>query len=75
MAILLELDDDGGRVQAIRRDFVQHGVDKCCLQALQYWLWGQGKKPLTWATLTAVLRDMECNSLARDIEEEFAGET
>ena len=69
LTILLELDEQGGRVEAIKRDFVQHGVEKCCLQALRLWLRGEGKKPISWATLLGVLRDIECSAVAKDIQQ------
>lgn len=69
LVIMLELDEQGGRVETIRRDFVQHGVEKCCLQALRLWLKGEGKKPISWATLLGVLRDIECSAVAKDIQQ------
>lgn len=72
LTVYLELDKDGGRVLAIRRDFIQHGVEICCLQALHHWLNGEGKQPVTWATLLSCLKDMDCSAVASQIEQ--AGE-
>ena len=40
---------------------------------LQEWLEGSGRKPMTWATLARVLRDIEKGELARTLEESFSG--
>ena len=37
-------------------------------EILQKWLTGSGKKPVSWATLVEVLRDIELSALAGDIE-------
>ena len=37
-------------------------------EVLRQWINGKGKHPVTWETLTEVLRDSELNTLAGDIE-------
>lgn len=69
LCISLELDEDGAKLEAIRRDHIQHGVEKCCLHSLLPWLKGGGKKPVTWNTLLACLQDNEFNKVAKNIKE------
>ena len=38
-------------------------------EILQEWAMGKGKKPVTWETLTEVLRDIELCALGSEIEE------
>ena len=37
-------------------------------EILEQWITGRGKQPVTWKTLTEVLRDIELNTLAGEIE-------
>ena len=37
-------------------------------EILSKWLQGLGKQPVTWSKLIEVLRDIDLNSLANDIE-------
>ena len=37
-------------------------------EILQEWLTGRGKQPVTWATLTDILRDIELSTLAGEIK-------
>ena len=37
------------------------------MEILQEWLEGSGKKPVSWATLVNVLRDIELSTLADEI--------
>ena len=63
------LDDiDGSKITAIEREFGRNSSDINC-HIFQLWLQGKGKQPVTWATLIAVLRDIEMNQLAKSIEE------
>jgi len=73
LVICLELDERGAKLEAIRRDFTLHGVEKCCLQALLCWIREEGRRPVSWATLLAVMREIECNSAARDVESALRG--
>ena len=38
------------------------------MEILQEWINGRGRQPVSWATLTEVLRDVELSELASDIE-------
>ena len=38
------------------------------LEILQEWINGRGRQPVSWATLTEVLRDVGLSELASDIE-------
>ena len=38
------------------------------MEILQEWVSGRGKQPVSWATLTEVLRGVELSVLASDIE-------
>ena len=72
LAILLEFDDDGGKISSIRRDFIQQGVEICCFQALHFWIKGEGKKPVNWKTILTCLHDMQCPVIAQTIEKELS---
>lgn len=72
LAIMLEFDKDGHRIKAIQRDLLGASVYTCCMEALQLWLRGEGKQPVTWDTLIECLVDIEYVQLTRDIEEHFS---
>ena len=38
------------------------------MEVLRQWITGRGKQPVTWKTLTAVLRDIDLSALAGEIE-------
>ena len=44
-------------------------VEQINMEILVEWVNGNGKQPVSWATLTEVLRDVEFSVLAREIEE------
>ncbi len=67
----MELDDDGHKIDTIKRDCWGLGVQTCCLQAFQLWLKGKGKQPVTWATLVGCLEDVGYNTLADEIREKL----
>ena len=69
LAITLEVDDEGQRIAVIRRDLWGLGSEACCMQALQLWLRGEGRQPVSWKTLIECLDDMEYINLARSIRE------
>ncbi len=71
ITIALELDDDGHKIDTIKRDCWGLGVQTCCLQAFQLWLKGKGKQPVTWATLVGCLEDVGYNTLADEIQEKL----
>ena len=68
--ILLLEDDRGNLVDTIIHDERCNGVLNINLTILQKWLQGTGKPP-TWSSLIEVLRDIELNALAHDIEQEL----
>lgn len=70
-AIALELDSDGHKIAIIQRDNWGHGVQVCCLRATQMWLRGEGKLPVTWATLTECLEDIHYPVLADDVRKKL----
>ena len=43
-------------------------VEQINMEILQEWVSGRGRQPVSWATLTEVLRDVELCELASDIE-------
>ena len=65
--ILLLEDHSGAKVHAVSQ---RHGdsLQMINLEILLEWLAGKGKQPVSWQTLTDILRDIGCNALASDIE-------
>ena len=59
-------DHNGNRVRNIERDCRE--TEQITTQIIQEWATGKGKKPVSWKTLTDVLRDTELNVLASKIE-------
>lgn len=66
--ILLLDDTDGSKISAIERELGRNASDINC-NIFQLWLQGKGKQPVSWATLIAVLRDIDMNELAKNIED------
>ena len=65
--ILLLEDFNGSRVRNIK--YKHRGdVEHINMEILQEWVSGRGRLPVSWTTLTEVLRDMELSVLASDIE-------
>ena len=46
----------------------QRDAEQINTEILQKWVSGRGRQPVSWATLTEVLRDVELCELASDIE-------
>lgn len=63
--ILLLDDEDGSLVHGL----IAPNQTPCniTLAILRKWIQGEGKKPITWATLIAAIRDAGCATLAEDI--------
>ena len=63
------LDDPNG----IRVHNMEHkhreDAERINTEILREWAMGRGKKPVSWETLTQVLRDIELGALASEIEE------
>ena len=60
-------DPNGSRVHNIERK-QREDAERINTEILREWATGRGKKPVTWVTLTKVLRDTELGSLASEIE-------
>ena len=74
LATMLELDNDGRKIDAIRRDFWGVGVEICCMQAIHHWVRGEGKEPVSWRTLLKCLVDIDCAQVAEEIAKQLEGE-
>jgi hypothetical protein len=64
--LLLLEDELGEQISAIESEF-NGNAEKINRRVLQLWIQGKGKKPVTWATLVAILREIELVELASDI--------
>ena len=64
---LLE-DATGAITDAIERKCLLDAAD-ININIFQKWLAGRGRKPITWATLIEVLRNIQLSTLAHDIEQ------
>ena len=60
-------DDSGSLINDLERQF-QRDSSSINREILRLWLNGKGRKPVTWATLVEVLREIEMNDLACKIE-------
>ena len=69
--IFLLEDDTGAIVSALEIEHLKN-VERINGAILQKWLQGNGAKPVTWSTLVTVLRSIEMDELANDIESHFA---
>ncbi len=67
--LLLE-DSTGALIQDLERWCGNDSI-RINQEILSGWLQGEGKKPVTWATLIGVLRDINMDPLADDIEDTF----
>ena len=63
---LLE-DENRQRVKSIAHSY-QNKAEEINKEIIEQWITGRGKHPVTWKTLTEVLRDIELNMLAEEIE-------
>ena len=62
------LDDDNGVMTEVIATNHNNNADNINREILSKWLQGLGKQPVTWSTLIEVLRDIDRNDLATDIE-------
>ena len=60
-------DDNCDMVYALREKYHQDPVE-IVTAIYKEWISGTGRQPATWQTLVGVLREIEQNSLADDIE-------
>ena len=62
------LDDKNGvKVEAISMKH-NNNAENISQEILSKWVRGMGKQRVTWSTLIEVLRDIDRNNLAKDIE-------
>ena len=59
-------DPNGIRVRNIEHDYRE--IERINIEILQAWVTGRGKQPVTWETLTEVLRNIGLGTLASEIE-------
>ena len=62
------LEDATGAITKAIEEECHHNAYKINLEILMKWIGGQGRRPLSWATLIKVLRDIQLSELAREIE-------
>ena len=43
-------------------------LNEIIIHIMEEWVCGKGKQPVTWKTLTQVLRDIELTTVAEEIE-------
>ena len=65
--ILLLEDTNGARVHNMEHKH-RGDVEQINIEILQEWVSGRGRLPVSWTTLTEVLRDVELSELTSDIE-------
>jgi len=65
--ILLLEDTNGNRVRNMEHKH-RGDAEQINTEILQEWVSGRGKQPVSWETLTEVLRDVELCTLATEIE-------
>ena len=68
---LLDFDPTGTKLEEIQANKGGEGVGACCRAMFQFWLEGNGVKPVSWATLLTVLRDSNFPTLADQVEKHF----
>ena len=71
---LLEFDHDGTHLDVIE---AKHPNNRpaSCREMFQYWLAGNGVEPVSWRTLVSLLRNVEKNTLAKDLEQMLSDES
>ena len=60
-------DPNGTRVHNLELEHRQN-AERINTEILREWVTGRGRKPVSWETLTEVLRDIELGALASEIE-------
>ena len=64
--MLLE-DHNGERIRALAQEH-NKDANEINIEIIEEWVAGKGKHPVTWKTLTEVLREIELSTLAEEIE-------
>ena len=65
--LLLLEDHNGARIRALALKHM-NDANEINIEIIEEWVAGKGKHPVTWKTLTEVLRDIELTILAEEIE-------
>ena len=60
-------DHNGTRIRALALKHM-NDANEINIEIIEEWVAGKGKQPVTWKTLTEVLRDIELSTLAEEIE-------
>ena len=63
------LEDAVGSITDAIEEECHHNAYKINIKIFQRWVEGRGRKPITWATLIEVLRNIQLSTLAHDIEQ------
>ena len=68
--LLLLEDHNGARIRALalKHNNDSNDANEINIEIIEEWIAGKGKHPVTWKTLTQVLRDIELSTLADEIE-------
>lgn len=73
LGVYLELDRDGSRLAAIKRSYIQLGVETCCMQMFMVWL-NEGKRELVnWGTIFSCLENIGSKAVIKEIIRNLAG--
>ena len=65
--VLLLEDTNGTGVRNMEHKH-QRDAEQINMEILQEWVSGRGRQPVSWATLTEILQDVELSELASEIE-------
>ena len=66
--IHFDFDEQGHILDTIAEKYPRDPIG-CCTEMMKTWLEGRGRQPVTWATLTELLKDNEYNDLAQQLED------
>lgn len=61
-------DDNGNIVQSLEMEH-QRNPERIMNEVFKRWIAGTGKRPISWDTLIAVLKDVELNTLADELQD------
>ncbi len=73
LGVCLELDRDGAKLAAIRKSFIQLGVETCCSHLFMKWLKEGRKEVVNWKTIFTCLEDIGCNGVVKEIKAKLDG--
>ena len=66
VGLLLDFDPTGNPLNLIQSK--EQGPLPCCQALFQYWLEGNGVKPITWGKLVEILEDSDFVTLADQVK-------